>query len=307
MIDILMATYNGERYIEQQLESIINQSETNWRLLIRDDCSQDNTRQIIQRYQIKYPDKIIFVPSTEPSGSAMNNFFQLLDYAENEYIMFADQDDVWKPDKIALTLKKMHEMEKQYGKETPLLVHTDLCVVDETLHTINPSIFAMQDMDYRRDKLNNLLVTNIVTGCTMLFNQSVLKFLKEKPKTAVMHDMWIALVASAFGRIGFINEATILYRQHGKNANGAKDVKTVDYINHKLAHLTDVKKNLDLQYQQAGEFLRIYRFQLNEKQKKILEVYSGFNDYHWFGRMSAIFQYGLSKKRFIHVLGQIFC
>lgn len=307
MIDILMATYNGEQYIEQQLDSIIKQDDTNWRLLVRDDCSQDNTRKIIQRYQIRYPEKIILIPSTEPSGSAMNNFFKLLDYAENEYIMFADQDDVWKPDKIALTLRKMYEMEAQYGKETPLLVHTDLCVVDEALHTINPSIFAMQDMDYRRDKLSNLLVTNIVTGCTMLFNQSLLKLLDEKPKTAVMHDMWIALVAAAFGKIGFVNKASILYRQHGTNANGAKNVKTLNYFKYKIFHRVEIRKMLNLHYRQAGEFLRIYCKQLNISQKIILEEYSKFNNMTWIYRAYVLFKFDLNKKNVIQILGQIFC
>lgn len=307
MIDILMATYNGERYIEQQLESIINQSETNWRLLIRDDCSQDNTRLIIQRYQIKYPEKIILVPSTEPGGSAMNNFFKLLDYAENEYIMFADQDDVWKPDKIALTLNKMHEMETQCGKETPLLVHTDLCVVDETLHTINPSIFAMQDMNYRRDKLNNLLATNIVTGCTMLFNQSLLKMLNEKPKTAVMHDLWIALVAAAFGKIGFVNKATILYRQHGRNANGTKNVKSLKYIIDEIRDLSSISKSLDLHYQQAKEFLDIYKNNLSEEQVKLLSGYSEFRQKNWLQRALFLYRHNVKKKGFVRICGQIFC
>ena len=307
MIDILMATYNGERYIEQQLDSIIKQDETNWRLLIRDDCSQDNTRQIIKRYHIRYPEKIIIVPSKEPSGSAMNNFFQLLDYAENEYVMFADQDDVWKPDKIALTLRKIHEMETQYGKETPLLVHTDLCVVDETLHTINPSIFAMQEMDYQRDKLNNLLTTNIVTGCTMLFNQSLLKLLKEKPKIAVMHDMWIALVAAAFGKIGFVNEATLLYRQHGDNANGAKDVSSFSYLKNKMCNLKNVKTFLQLQYKQAGEFLRIYNNKLSFEQISMLKEYSQFSNKNCISRAHTLIKFEMQKRRIVRFLGQIFC
>lgn len=307
MIDILMATYNGERYIEQQLDSIIKQDDTNWRLLVRDDCSQDNTRQIIQRYQIRYPEKVILIPSTEPSGSAMNNFFQLLNYAENEYIMFADQDDVWKPDKIALTLRKMHELETQYGKETPLLVHTDLCVVDETLHTINPSIFAMQDMDYRRDKLNNLLATNIVTGCTMLFNQSILKMLNEKPKIAVMHDMWIALVASAFGKIGFVRKTTTLYRQHNKNANGTKDVNSLNYIKNEISNIEKVKNNLYLHYEQAEEFLRIYKNQLDIEQVTILKEYSMFKRKNWIGKAFSLYRYDLKKQGLFRILGQIFC
>lgn len=307
MIDILMATYNGERYIEQQLESIINQSETNWRLLIRDDCSSDNTRQILRRYQKKYSQKIFLIPSTEPSGSAMNNFFQLLDYAENEYIMFADQDDVWNPDKIALTLKEMYKMETQYGKETPLLVHTDLCVVDEKLNTINPSIFSMQDMDYRRDKFNNLLATNIVTGCTMLFNQALLKLLAEKPETAVMHDMWIALVAAAFGKIGFVNKATMLYRQHGMNVNGIKDVRSFNYVIEAIYNIVSISKSLDLHYRQAGEFLKIFKSKLSEEQVELLSGYSEFRQKTWLQRGILLFRHDMKKKGFARICGQIFC
>lgn len=305
MIDILMATYNGERYIEEQLDSIIKQHDTNWRLLVRDDCSQDNTSQIIQRYQIRYPEKIFLIPSTEHSGSAMNNFFKLLDYAENEYIMFADQDDVWKSDKIALTLRKMREMEIQYGKDIPLLVHTDLCVVDETLHTINPSIFAMQNMDYQRDKFNHLLATNIVTGCTMLFNQSLLKLLKEKPKTAVMHDMWIALVAAAFGEIGFVNKATMLYRQHGNNANGVKEVKSLSYVIKEVARLWDVKKSLKLRYHQAEEFLKMYEGLLDEEQINLLQEYAQLQHKNLISKAYILFKYDFKKKGFIRILGQI--
>lgn len=307
MIDILMATYNGERYIEQQLESILNQSETNWRLLIRDDCSQDNTRQIIQKYQIKYPEKIIFVPSTESSGSAMNNFFKLLDYAENEYIMFADQDDVWKPDKIAVTFSKMQEMEKQYGREIPLLIHTDLCVVNERLETINSSIFTLQDMNYRQDRLNNLLATNIVTGCTMLFNQALLELLGKKPANAVMHDMWIALVAAAFGKIGFVNKATILYRQHDSNANGTKNVKSLKYIIDDIRDISSISKSLDLHYQQANEFLNIYKNNLSEEQIKLLSGYSEFRQKNWLQRVVFLYRQDIKKKGFARICGQIFC
>ena len=307
MIDILMATYNGERYIEQQLESIMNQSETNWRLLVRDDCSQDNTRQIIQKYQIKYPEKIIFVPSTESSGSAMNNFFKLLDYAENEYIMFADQDDVWKPDKIAVSFSKMQEMEKQYGREMPLLIHTDLCVVNERLETINSSIFALQDMNYRQDRLNNLLATNIVTGCTMLFNQALLELLGKKPANAVMHDMWIALVAAAFGKIGFVNKATILYRQHGSNANGTKNVKSLKYIIDDIRDISSISKSLDLHYQQAKEFLNIYKKNLSEEQIKLLSGYSEFRQKNWLQRVVFLYRQDIKKKGFARICGQIFC
>ncbi len=307
MIDILMATYNGDLYLAQQLESITGQSYTDWRLIVRDDCSRDNTMAVLNKYQEKYPEKITIIPSEHPSGSAMNNFFKLLEYADSEYIMFSDQDDVWKKDKIAITFSKMQEMEKQYGTETPLLVHTDLCVVDENLKTINTSIFAMQNMDPKRDKLNHLLATNIVTGCTMLFNQALLKLLTEKPKTAVMHDMWIALVAAAFGKIGFVNEATVLYRQHCDNANGAKDVNSFSYLSNKINNLNSVREFLRLQYRQAGNFLDIYLSLLTNYQIEYILTYSKFGEKNWFSKAYALFKYDLKKKGIIRILGQIFC
>ena len=305
MIDILLATYNGAPYLAQQLDSVLAQSETDWRLVIRDDGSADETAAIVERYRRQYPDKLFPVPSGHPSGSAMHNFFALLDYAESEYVMFCDQDDIWKPDKIALSVSKMKEMEGRYGPATPLLVHTDLCVVNETLQVINPSLFAMQDMDYRRDTLNRLLAANIVTGCTMLFNRALLNLLVEKPKTAVMHDMWIALVAAAFGRIGFIHEATVLYRQHGNNANGAKDVKSLAYYKEKLFHRDKIRETLRLQYRQAGEFLRIYQKQLTEEQREMLSAYAGFEHLGAVARAGVLFRYGVRKKGMIPMLGQI--
>ena len=307
MIDILLATYNGEKFIEQQLETIINQSYTDWKLIVRDDCSSDQTTFILQKYQQRYPDSIIIIPSIQPSGSAMNNFFMLLDYADSEYIMFSDQDDVWKRDKISVTFAKMKELEDQYGSSTPLLVHTDLCVVDESLKTINPSLFQMQDMDYKRDKLNNLLVTNIVTGCTMLFNRALLKLLVPKPKVAVMHDMWIAMVAAAFGKIGFVNEATILYRQHGKNENGAKDINSFEYIKNKFMNLNYVREFLNLQYRQAEEFFRIYQGQLSHSQKSLLLAYSSCSKKNWLEKAFIILKYDLNKKGIVRLLGQLFC
>ena len=305
MIDILMATYNGEKFLSEQLDSIIAQNYTEWRLIIRDDCSQDRTVSILKRYQKKYSGKIKLISSKHPSGSAMNNFFKLLDYAKNDYIMFSDQDDVWKEDKIQTTLSKMNEMEKQFGTATPLLVHTDLSVVDENLTTINPSLFKMQDMDYKRDKLNNLLATNIVTGCTMLFNRPLLNLLTQKPKQAVMHDMWIALVAIAFGKIGFVTEPTILYRQHGKNANGVKNVNSFSYISREIEHFRNIKNSLEKRYLQAEEFLLIYKNNLNQEQVTLLKEFAKLKYKWWFDRAYVIFKYGFQKKGFIRVVGQI--
>lgn len=305
MIDILMATYNGEQFLRPQLDSILQQSNQDWLLLIRDDCSTDATVQIIKEYQLLRPEQIELIRAEQPSGSAQNNFFQLLQYSEADYVMFADQDDVWLPQKIQVTLDKMRQMEQDYGTNMPLLIHTDLAVVDAALRVINPSLFQMQNMDAARNKLNNILVQNIVTGCTMMVNRALLDWVTEIPKHAIMHDMWLALVASAFGQIGFVDQATMLYRQHGDNANGAKNVKTLQYFLWKLRCGQEIHQNLLKQYGQAGEFLECYQSKLSQEQKELLRAYSLFQDKTMIKKIIALRKFRLYKKGIVRIMGQV--
>lgn len=305
MIDILMATYNGEKYIEEQLQSIINQTYQDWRLIISDDCSTDKTVEILKRYQQRYSKKIFVYENNISSGSAKNNFYKLLDYATSEYAMFSDQDDVWKKNKIAVTYNKMLEMQTEYGDNMPLLVHTDLCVVDEKLNVINNSLFSMQQMDYTRDKLNNLLIENIVTGCTVMVNRALLGLVDKKPQHSVMHDMWLALLAAAFGKIGFVEESTIFYRQHEHNSVGAKNVASFDYYVKKLASRNKIHNSLTAQYCQAEELMNMYFKDLDRKTRGMLCEYAMLSDVNRFYRAISLLKYQLGKKSVLKVLAQI--
>lgn len=306
MIDILMATYNGEKFIKEQMDSIISQSYSDWRLIISDDCSKDGTVSIVKKYQKQYPDKILLFGNDVPSGSAQNNFFNAIKYATSDYVMFSDQDDVWLPDKIENTFNKMIEMEKEYGKNTPVLIHTDLKVVDRNLKTINDSLFKMMNMDSNRCAFNNLLVQNIVIGCTVMGNRALFNYLKKVPKNAVMHDMWIALIASAFGVIGFVDKSTILYRQHGNNSVGAKDTKSLNYVLNKISDIPKVRNSLAKQYKQAEEFREIYKDMLSTLQLDILGSYSSFGEKNCIEKYRELKKYKLHKKNKLHVLGQVF-
>lgn len=305
MIDILMATYNGETFLRAQLDSILQQSNQDWQLIIRDDCSTDATVQIIKEYQLLRPEQIRLIRAEQPSGSAQNNFFQLLQYSTAEYVMFADQDDVWLKDKVQNTLEKMRELEEQYGAETPLLVHTDLAVVDAALRVINPSLFQMHNMDAARNQLNNIVVQNIVTGCTMMVNRALLDLVTEIPVHAVMHDMWLALVAAAFGQIGFLDRATMLYRQHGQNVKGARDMRSLLFIAEKLSELKIIKQTLSEKYQQAEEFLDIYQMILSLQQRQILQAYSLLGQQPIWKKYQVLKKHQLYMKGIIRNLGQI--
>lgn len=305
MIDILMATYNGDRFLKEQLDSIFRQSYQEWRLIIRDDCSSDNTLQILRQYQEKWPNRIKIVQAECPSGSAQNNFFQLMAYTEAAYIMFADQDDVWLPNKIELTLQTMKHLERCYGKDIPLLVHSDLAVVNQHLVCLNESLFDLHNMSPMRNGLNNLLVQNIVVGCTTMINSSLLKRVVSIPQNAIMHDMWVALIAAAFGRIGFVSESTMLYRQHGDNVDGAKDMRSASYIINRMTKLNRVRCDLYKQYLQAAEFCNIYEHQLSEEQKKMLRSFSGLQKSNVLKRLIILTRYNLYKKGIVRKLGQI--
>jgi glycosyltransferase involved in cell wall biosynthesis len=222
MIDILMATYNGEQFVKEQINSILNQTNTNWKLKIRDDGSKDNTLKILKEYQSKHPDKIEVIEDNKGNVGVINNYSLLLSRSNADYTMFCDQDDIWLPLKIEKTLQKMLETEKlNSGK--PVLVHTDMKVVDSDLNVISNSFFKYQKLNPNIKKINNLLVQNNATGCTSMIN----KALKGKVKlplseNVLMHDWFIALNAALFGLIEYIPQPTMLYRQHGHNSVGAK-------------------------------------------------------------------------------------
>lgn len=305
MVDILLAAFNGEKYIAQQIDSILNQTYEDWKLYISDDCSCDNTVNIVKKYLEKYPDKIVLIQSTNSSGSSKNHFFKMLKYSVSEYIMFCDQDDIWLSDKIQLTIEKMIECEKQYRINTPLLVHTDLKVVDENLKIISNSLFKYQSLSYERSKLNNLLGQNIVTGCTMMINRELLDLTRNNiPKDAIMHDWWLALVASAFGQVIFLQSSTVLYRQHCNNEVGAKDVTSPFYILKRIKK-HETKKSIELTYMQARSFSNIYNQNLSKEKKQIVSAYLEMYKLNKLNKIKYLYKYCFFKNSFMRKIGQI--
>jgi glycosyltransferase involved in cell wall biosynthesis len=306
MIDILMAVYNGESYISAQIDSIISQSVSNWRLIILDDASKDNTLEILKRYEETHPEQIIVHQNETNSGSAQENFYNLLKYIKHNYVMFCDHDDIWEEQKIEKTYRRMLELEAIVeNPKTPLLVHTDLKVVDKNLEVINPSMFKLQNLDSKATRLNQLLVQNIVTGCTVMVNMSLISKMGITPKNSIMHDWWFALIATSFGAISFIEEPTILYRQHSNNQVGAKDVSSFAYKLGRLINKNETKKNISQTYVQAEEFLSKYKESLYEEQIKVLEAYVGIKDKPKLDKIKTLFEYKFFKHGIARKLGQI--
>ena len=310
MIDILLATYNGERFIRKQIESILTQTYCDWKLIIQDDGSSDGTIKILQSYQDQYPDKIKIFLNKNNSGSCISNFLSLAQRSDSEYVMFCDQDDVWIDNKIEVTLREMKRLERETkDKKVALLVHTDLCVVDENLNLISKSLFKYQKMNRHGDKINNLLVQNIVTGCTIMCNRSLISLLNLvdiENQYIIMYDWWIGLIAATFGKIGFVNKPLVLYRQHGLNQVGAKKTESISYFVNKLLNLNQVLQRLDETHYQAAEFLNIYRKFLSEDNINIIEKYVNLNNYKKLKKLCILFKYDFFKYGFLRKVVQIF-
>ncbi|MFC5700860.1 glycosyltransferase family 2 protein [Cohnella faecalis] len=221
-VAVLLSTYNGERYLEDLLDSLFRQSHLNFDLFVRDDGSDDKTLRIIEEYRQRYAN--IRIVSSECNLGPKKSFGTLLEvalkYSTYAYFMFADQDDVWMDDKIAKSLRLMRENESE-DDSLPVLVHSDLIVVDSELNRIGPSFWGYQKLDPDKDGINRLLVQNVITGCTMLINRKLAELSVPVPDECIMHDWWIGLIACSNGRIRYLREPTIFYRQHGRNSLGA--------------------------------------------------------------------------------------
>lgn len=238
-VDILMATYNGERFIVEQIESLLNQTYKNVRIFIRDDGSDDATLDKIRFFVSECQGKVVLIEDSLSRLGCSKSFMRLLDYADSKYIMFSDQDDVWLPEKVEVTLNKMREVEGE-DSSVSALVFTDLKVVDEKLNLISESFWACQKLNanYIYD-WKKVLAQNVVTGCTIMINSAAKSVCLPMPDLFILHDHWLAASISKRGRVGYLSSPTILYRQHGGNVFGAKGIGVI-YMSRKLIKVGDL-------------------------------------------------------------------
>lgn len=265
LIDILMATYNGERFVGEQIDSIQGQSYENWRLLVSDDCSTDKTLDVVRRYAAE--DKRIQMVSQDVKyGGAKGNFFALMKKSAAPYVMFCDQDDVWLSKKVEKTLCVMREIEDGAGVDAPLLVFTDMKVVDGQLNVIAESFEKFSSIDPARTSFPHVVAQSLGAGCTMMINAAARDLALKIKNTGdvIMHDWWLTLLVSAFGRIGYLDEPTSLYRQHGFNEIGALEYSPVK----RASHFDAMKKSVADTVLQARAFSRCYDDLLNDEQRK---------------------------------------
>lgn len=304
MVLILLTAYNGQKYVGEMIDSIISQDYNDWHLVLSDDSSSDATFSVLEEYASKHPDKITHYKSGKRFGNAQNHFMHLLEqYHDAPYIMFCDQDDVWHSDKVSKTLGKMQEIEKNCS--IPAMVHTDLRVVDSDLNEISDSFCKHSKLDGNRLQLNQLLIQNVVTGCTLMINNALAKLCcrYELPKQALMHDWWIAIVGSVFGETAFLDMATIDYRQHGNNSVGAKNVTSPAYLLERLK-TKSMKESIRDAKEQAEAFLNCFGDSIPSDKRTIISDFVKTKDASIFVKDYIYLKHRILKCGFIRVFAQ---
>ncbi len=282
-IDVLMAVYNGERYLEEQILSIYKQTIKPKRLIVSDDCSSDGSHELLISLKKYWPDWLL-LSSPERRLGCKANFGRLVQFSNSPYIAFADQDDIWDLEKLEKSYMLCSQEEKLKGSNYPILVHSDLRLIREDGSLISQSFFDFQNLNPQRTSLDDLLIQNVVTGSTTLINKSLLNIAIPIPSELFYHDMWLALVASRFGAILFISESLVSYRQHDSNLIGASR-QQLFYIISRLKEVLEYIpwKRIAMYYYQAklfysrfgGELPLIIKYQRVNIYRRILILLSG--------------------------------
>lgn len=228
-IVILLATYNGERFIRQQLDSLFGQTNQDFLLAVHDDGSTDGTVDIINEYRDKYPDRMeIFYGNS--CGGPKENFLWMLGRVEADYYLFCDQDDVWFPEKLQRSIDALTDAEGAFHHEgdeiQPVCVFTDMKVVDEELNVLSDSFIRYIGRIPSNTAYTQILIDNPAAGCTMCFNRQLRDLVVQlAPQLDMekipMHDVLVLETAAIMGQVVAIDEPMAYYRQTGFNTMGA--------------------------------------------------------------------------------------
>ncbi len=293
-VNILMSTYNGQQFLAEQIRSIQDQTYTDWTLLIRDDGSSDKTKEILQDFASQDSRIcLIDVEKTENLG-VINSFYRLLHYEKADYYFFSDQDDVWLPDKVELSLQEA----QSYPTDQPLMVYMDLTVVDQNLRVMKESMIRSQS-HHANTQLVQELTENTVTGGVAMINHS-LAGLWSGTEDILMHDWYLALLASAFGKLVYIDQAGELYRQHSDNVLGARTLskRFKKWIRPHI--LFKVYWELIKNSQKQASYL--LEMPLKDADRDLVQAFVSIMDKPFLERFKTLRKYGLRKNKAFHTL-----
>ena len=295
-INIVMSTYNGEQFLAEQIDSIQQQTFKDWQLLIRDDGSSDQTPEIIKSFVAQDP-RIVFINEHDRENfGVIKNFFTLIKHDKADYYFFSDQDDVWLEDK----LETMLAAARQYPDQLPLMVYTDLCVVDQNLQVMNQSMIRSQS-HHANTELVQELTENTVTGGVAMINHA----LAERWRTLdniIMHDWYLAVLATAIGKLVHIDQPGELYRQHDNNVLGART-----FTKRLKTWLSGPSKMLEkywwlIHASQAQADKILQENELGDEQEAVIRNYIALERLPLSQRIRVLLQYKYAKNKWFHTM-----
>ncbi len=293
-IHILLSTYNGEQFLAEQIQSIQQQTVQDWKLLIRDDGSTDRTREIIREF-VAQDSRIHWINENESKNlGVIKSFHNLAQFEEADVYFFSDQDDVWLPQKLELSLAEA----RKYPAEMPLLVYMDLTVVNQDLEVLSSSMIRSQS-GHANTELVQELTENTVTGGVAMVNHALIQ-LWNQTEDILMHDWYLALLATAFGKLVYIDQPGELYRQHEHNVLGARtwSKRIKKWLRPSL--LFRMYWDLIKKSQQQAAFL--LDMPLSAEKRELVAAYVTILDQPMHERWRILRQYGLRKNKAFHTL-----
>jgi glycosyltransferase involved in cell wall biosynthesis len=301
-IEVLMATWNGSRFLEEQLDSLFSQSFQNFRITVRDDASTDSTLDIVEKYRSRYPKRIV-VHRNHTRLGACATFGLLVQHSDASYVAFCDQDDIWRNDKLEISFREMQTVEAKHGANTPVLVFSDMELMEEDRTPINSSLWKIARVNPDRAGLGTMLAQNLVSGCTALANRSLILKGRPIPGDAIMHDAWLGLVAAAFGILHPLHETTIQYRQHEGNAIGAgRGWKVADALRRLIVD-QQFSDEVQSSRRQASSFAVRYANELDDAQRRVLNTWSTSQDLPAIVRHWTLYRNGLRRTHWLNTIG----
>ncbi len=279
IVRIMMATYNGGRFLDEQILSIINQTYENWTLIVQDDGSTDSTRELLEKYS-ETDNRIELINSPERNHGAFYNFHSIANHEKKsgcsyDYYMFADQDDIWNIDKIEIMVSEMEKADNTM----PVLLYGDMCVINENGDTTINSIVKEQGLQYKNAE--SLFFSHSIFGCNVIMNNkaffSVPIIDTSNEIVAILsHDNLYAKFAGILGKVSYLDKVLMTYRRHGENATSKQEFGfAISRIIRRVFNLNDLAKDHARNYNHSLETIRLLRENTNlsaEDNKKLNDI-----------------------------------
>lgn len=297
-VHIVMATYNGEHFLKEQIDSLLCQTHENLTIEICDDGSSDATLDIVRKYCEK--DSRIALHVNGRNEGYVRNFLNGIKRSEAPYIMLCDQDDIWYKDKVEKTLKRM-KLEEKNKKNIPILVYTDAMNYESETGQELGRFHESSHLNTKKVDTAHLFMENKCIGCTTMINQAMIPYLDELPEEIRVHDWWLALIASHFGKMIYLPEPTLLYRQHAGNMIGGAEYSS--YVKSRLSKVENQRLVLMKTYQQGEAFLRCFREKMTPEQVAIAEKFAGLQQAGFFRKRARVIAQGFYKSGLVRNIG----